>query len=76
MATQVIARIEGAFDIKLSVRDLFTAPTIRGVAQLVEDAILAHTDDADLECMLALVEGMDEAQAQHILTNGTPWIAA
>jgi acyl carrier protein len=44
-ATQLIARLRAAFAVELSVRDLFDAPTIAGVARKIESALRQNNSD-------------------------------
>jgi amino acid adenylation domain-containing protein len=58
-AIQVVAQISRRFNIDLSLRDLFTHPTIAGIADRVEALIvaqLAAMDDAEAARLLALME--------------------
>jgi acyl carrier protein len=60
LATKVISRISNAFQIELSVRALFDAPTVNGlVAAIVESQAGQFEDDALLQ-MLADLDGLPE----------------
>lgn len=41
-AMQIVSRVRQAFDVDLDVRALFDAPTVRGLAQTVEKALIAE----------------------------------
>ena len=43
MAAQLLARVRDAFGVELPLKDLFDAPTVAGLAHLVEDALRAGT---------------------------------
>jgi len=55
-ATQLIARVRSNFDVRLAVRDLFTSPTIRGLSEIIEEAILAGSTTDRIAELLNLVE--------------------
>lgn len=55
LGTQLIARIRDAFQIELSLRSLFEAPTVEKLSARVEDLLVA------------MVEGMSEEEAERLL---------
>lgn len=55
-ATQLVARIRDAFGVTIDLRDLFTHPTVAGLAELVELAELAAASDDELRELLAGLE--------------------
>jgi amino acid adenylation domain-containing protein len=44
MATQVMARVRSQFDVKISLRTLFEAPTVAGLAEAIVEQELAQAD--------------------------------
>jgi amino acid adenylation domain-containing protein len=69
LATQVISRVNRTFQIELSVRTLFNAPTVSGlVAAIVESQAGQFEDDA-LSQMLADLEGLSEDEMGVALTD-------
>jgi acyl carrier protein len=56
LATQLAARIYETFRVELTLRDVFQAPTIEGLATLVVQAQAELADDADLRALLAEIE--------------------
>ena len=57
LGAQVIARVSEAFDVQLSLRMLFNAPTVRLLSEEIERLIVAR------------VEAMSEDEAQQLLAN-------
>jgi acyl carrier protein len=55
LATQVMSRIYDQLDVKLPVRMLFEAPTLAGLAQRVEQALITK------------IQSMDESEKQQLL---------
>jgi len=60
LGTQLIARVRDAFGIELSLRSLFDAPTVSGLAVQIEALLVAK------------LEAMSEAEAQRLLDASTP----
>jgi acyl carrier protein len=57
LATQMTSRVREVFDIELPLREVFGAPTAAGLAQLILWKQSERTDTAQLEAMLAEIEG-------------------
>lgn len=56
MATQMIVRVRKAFEVDISLRQLFTTPTIAEMSEVIEERLLAR------------VEALSEAEARDLLT--------
>lgn len=68
LATQVIARVRSAFGVQLPLPSLFLAPTVRGLAELVDERLVpTATAEDDLAQMIAEIEGMSEEEAERLL---------
>ncbi|MBS1808491.1 MAG: amino acid adenylation domain-containing protein [Acidobacteria bacterium] len=65
LAIKVIARLQNAFGIKLSVRSIFETPTVTGLAETI-DAML---DEDELDGLLAELENLSEEEAERLLTE-------
>ena len=63
-ASRVISRAIQTFRLELPVNALFNAPTVAGMAVIVEQNRAKRVNDADLERMLREVETMTEEEAQ------------
>ena len=70
LATQLVTRIRTNFTVELTLRDFLKHPTIAGLAELVEESILARSSEAKLSEMLAMLDGLDEEEAQKLLSLG------
>ena len=64
-ATQLISRVRSNFGVKLAVKDLFVSPTVGGMSEIIEEAILASSSaDKIAELLNSLGEfGEDGAGA-------------
>ena len=69
LITQVVSRVRAQFGVEITVRELFTAPTIELLATYVDELLLARADASDLDEMLALIDGMDDAEVEHMLSQ-------
>ncbi|HEV2707131.1 MAG TPA: amino acid adenylation domain-containing protein [Pyrinomonadaceae bacterium] len=67
MATQLISRVRAAYPVELSVKDLFAAPTLGGMAEMVEEGLLELISSEGLDERLAMLSEMNEEQAQALL---------
>ncbi len=56
LATQTVARIRDLFDVNLSLRDIFKAPTIEALAMTLLQSKVSSTDDSDLLSLLEELE--------------------
>ncbi|HEY6807137.1 MAG TPA: amino acid adenylation domain-containing protein [Pyrinomonadaceae bacterium] len=70
LATQVISRIQVGFGVELALRDFFTAPTIRNLAERVDEATLSSADEDKLDELLDQLDGLDETQAELMIAAG------
>jgi ubiquinone/menaquinone biosynthesis C-methylase UbiE/acyl carrier protein len=62
LATRLLSRLRTAFGVDVSLEDFFAAPTVRGLAAVVEDALLEDVDEAELG---ALLQDLDLESATH-----------
>jgi acyl carrier protein len=69
LATQIISRTREAFQVKLTLGNLFASPTLEGFAGVVEGALLEQADLTNLDDMLDLLEQMDEGEAEGLLVG-------
>lgn len=72
LAAQVLSRIQREFGVELALRDFFSAPNIRTLAERISEVTLAGADEEKLEAMLNALENLDEQQAQSILSSDQP----
>ncbi len=68
-ATQVISRLRETFQVNVILGDLFAAPTVRQLAEKIEEALIAKTASTELDEMLAMLESLDEEEAASLLSS-------
>jgi acyl carrier protein len=66
-ASRVISRVIQSFKLDLPVKELFDAPTIARMAEIVKQNQAHRVDDAALEHMLRLMETMTEEEARRLV---------
>src|SRR5262249_6191446 len=52
MATRVVSRVRATFAVELTLKELFAAPTIEGLAEILEGALLAKSSSEELAELL------------------------
>ena len=67
-ATRLLSNVRGAFGVKLSLRALFDAPTVRGLAAAVEEAVLEDSSTENVDELLSMLESLDEEEAAGLLS--------
>jgi amino acid adenylation domain-containing protein len=70
LVTQVISRVNRAFQVELSIRVLFDAPTVNGLVTAIVESQAGQFEDDVLSQMLAEMEGRTEDEVDAAL-NGT-----
>jgi phthiocerol/phenolphthiocerol synthesis type-I polyketide synthase E len=60
VALQLAARLAEAFSLEITVRHLFEAPTVAGIAVTIEEAMLATADPDEIDQVLAEIETAHE----------------
>jgi amino acid adenylation domain-containing protein len=66
LAVQLLKNMNQTFSSRVTLKDLFDGPTIAQLAQKIAGSSASHDDSAELEALLAEIEGMsaDELQAE------------
>jgi acyl carrier protein len=68
VATQILVRVQQAFDVKVSLKDMLTqGTTIRTLAKIVEEMLLSETNDNELEQLLLEMENLSESEIAAML---------
>ncbi|OUQ87318.1 polyketide synthase [Brevibacillus brevis] len=55
MATQIVSRLKNSFPVDLNLDNLFSAPTVAGMAELIEEELIAVIDELPEEAILELL---------------------
>ncbi|MFD3166843.1 SDR family NAD(P)-dependent oxidoreductase [Herpetosiphon sp. NSE202] len=64
LATQLVSRLRDSFQLEVRLYQLFAAPTIAELATTIENLQLEQIDAADMEALLAELEGLSEEEIQ------------
>jgi acyl carrier protein len=67
LATQVVVRVRQVFAVELPLRELFTAPTVAGMAEAIVRARAEQQDHDELERLLAELDELSEEETQQLL---------
>jgi natural product biosynthesis luciferase-like monooxygenase protein/amino acid adenylation domain-containing protein len=62
-ATQLLSRVRSNFGVKLAVKDLFISPTVRGMSEAIEEAILASSNTDKIAELLSTLGEFNEDEA-------------
>jgi acyl-coenzyme A synthetase/AMP-(fatty) acid ligase/acyl carrier protein len=57
LATQAAAKVRDAFALEITLRDLFQAPTVAGLAVAITDRMLRQADEQELAQLVSEIEG-------------------
>jgi acyl carrier protein len=59
LATQLISRVRTIFDLEVSLQDFFMAPSIKKMAEVIEEAMFAKTSSSKIDELLDMLEASD-----------------
>jgi acyl-CoA synthetase (AMP-forming)/AMP-acid ligase II/acyl carrier protein len=69
MAMQLVSRVRMRLGVDLALSDVYAAPTIQSLAELVEEEILANADSNQIDELLDRLEKIDGESAQTLMLN-------
>jgi amino acid adenylation domain-containing protein/non-ribosomal peptide synthase protein (TIGR01720 family) len=69
LATQVVVRVRQIFAVELRLRELFSAPTVAGMAEAIVHARAEQQDQNELERLLAELDELSEEETQQLLAQ-------
>jgi acyl carrier protein len=69
LATQVISRVREAFQLEVSLRDLFENPTVASLAVKTAEIQAQQVDPKDIQGALADLELLSEEEAERLLVS-------
>ena len=70
LATQAVAQIRKSTGVSLQVHQLFNAPTVGGLAGVVDGLLVTvDEDDEDLRDLLSELEGLSDEEAEALLAE-------
>ena len=68
LATQILSRLRDAFNVSLSLRHLFEAPTVAQMCLAIEQCRIEESSDDDIAELLRELEAITDAEAGRALT--------
>jgi len=69
LATRVLTRMRDAFQVELTLRDIFETPTVAGLAELVLSRRIGESSGGELAELVAQLEGLSEDEVAALLMD-------
>ena len=69
LATRVISKLNQAFSVELSLRNIFETPTIADLAIAITQSQFEHTEDEEIAELLTDLEGLSDEEVQQLLAQ-------
>ncbi|MBI3457321.1 MAG: non-ribosomal peptide synthetase [Candidatus Rokubacteria bacterium] len=71
LAARIVARVLDTFHVEIPLRSLLEAPTVAAIAVVIDCHLALGGDHADMDRVVAEVEGLSDDEARRLLAEGT-----
>ena len=68
-AIQLISRIREAFDVQLLLPNIFEAPTVEGLAMLIEEALIKGAQSEEIDVMINELNALSDEEVERLLAS-------
>jgi FkbH-like protein len=69
LATVLLSRVRDAFDVELSLHNFFNAPTVAGLAGLIEEAQIEQADKNEIAEMIQELDQLSDEEVRTLLSS-------
>ena len=72
LAAKIVSNVRDVLDVQFAMVDVFQAPTVRSLAELLYPRVAERESQSDLAMLLEEIGAMSEAEAQRYLASELP----